>query len=132
MSTPYKILLVDDDKFLLDMYVMKFKQNGIEIKSAANGEGALKVLRDGFIPNILLLDLVMPGMDGLELLSNIRKEKLAPDAAAIILTNQNLAADIERSKKIGVDGYIVKASTIPSEVLEQVIRIYETLIKKSA
>jgi DNA-binding response OmpR family regulator len=118
-----KILLVDDDKFLLDMYAIKFSKAGYEVKTADSTEGGLKLIRDGYIPNVMLCDIVMPGMDGLDLVGAIRKENLAPGAVTIMLTNQGSSDDISRAKKLGVDGYIVKATTIPSEVLAEVERI---------
>ena len=123
--TPNKrILLIDDDKFLLDMYAMKFSKSGYEVKSADSTDTALKIVREGYNPDIMLADIVMPGMDGLELVGMIRKEKLIPKAAIIMLTNQGSSDDIARSQKLGVDGYIVKATTIPSEVLSEVEKMY--------
>jgi CheY-like chemotaxis protein len=81
------------------------------------------LLRDGYSPDVILADIVMPGMDGLELVGNIRKEKLAPTAALIMLTNQGASDDVARARKMNVDGYIVKATTIPSEVLAEVEKV---------
>lgn len=122
-SAVKKILLVDDDKFLLDMYAIKFSKAGYEVKTADSTDAGLKLVRDGYIPEVMLVDIVMPGMDGLELVSTIRKEKSVPSAVVIMLTNQGSSDDISRAKKLGVDGYIVKATTIPSEVLAEVERI---------
>lgn len=123
-----KILLVDDDKFLLDMYSLKFKKSGLEIDTSSSSQGALAKLQGGASYNIILLDIIMPGMDGLELLSKIKSEKLLPSATIIMLTNQ--ADDYEKAKNLGVDGYIIKATTIPSEVVEQVLEIYKNKNKK--
>ncbi len=117
------ILLVDDDTFLLDMYSVKFAKSGFEVKTAVGGEAALKILRDKFSPDVLVLDVVMPTMDGLQLLERIRKEKLAAKAIVIMLTNQSQSEDIDRATTLGVNGYIVKATTIPSEVLTEVMEI---------
>lgn len=118
-----KILLVDDDRFLLDMYAIKFSKAGYEVKTADSTDAGLKLIRDGYVPNILLSDIVMPGMDGLELVSVLHKERLAPDMTIIMLTNQGSSDDISRAKKLNVDGYVVKATTIPSEVLAEVEKI---------
>ncbi|MEK7641890.1 MAG: response regulator [Patescibacteria group bacterium] len=118
-----KILLVDDDRFLLDMYAIKFSKAGYEVKTADSTDSALKLIRDGYIPDVMLSDIVMPGMDGLELISAIRKERLAPAMTMIMLTNQGSSDDISRAKKLNVDGYVVKATTIPSEVLTEVEKI---------
>jgi len=123
ISTGKKILLVDDDSFLLDMYAMKFTKSGYEVKTADSTETGLKVMRDGYVPDIMLVDIVMPGDDGLEMVSIVRKDKLAPNAVIIMLTNQGSSDDVARSRKLNVDGYIVKATTIPSEVLSEVEKI---------
>lgn len=118
-----KILIVDDDEFLLHLYSEKFKKAGFEVEVITSSDKALEKLRAGFRPDVLLLDIVMPGMDGIELLSEIRKEKLAEPAAVIFLTNQSAHDDIERAKHLNIAGYIVKASSIPSEVLHEVQEI---------
>ena len=118
-----KILIVDDDKFILDLYVIKFSGAGYEVKTAESTDTGLKLIRAGYVPDVIMSDIVMPGMDGFELLAAIRKEKLAPSALMIMLTNQGTSDDISRAKKLNVDGYIVKATTIPSEVLAEVERI---------
>jgi two-component system alkaline phosphatase synthesis response regulator PhoP len=118
-----KILLIDDDRFLLDMYILKFKKSGLDIDTASNGTTALEKIKSGTEYDIILSDIIMPGMDGLELLKNIRNEKMLPNAIVIMLTNQ--ADDYEKAKALGVDGYIIKATTIPSEVVEKVLTIYK-------
>lgn len=125
-----KILFVDDDKFLLDMYALKFSKAGYDVKSADSTDVALKLLRDGLEPDIMLVDIVMPGMDGLDMVAMIRKERLVPKAMIIMLTNQSASDDVSRAQKLAVDGYIVKATTIPSEVLTEVEKIYAS--KKAA
>jgi CheY-like chemotaxis protein len=119
----YSILIVDDDKFLLDMYSTKFKNLGHSPSVATGGEDALSKLRGGLNPQIMVLDIIMPAMDGLELLATIRKENLAPESTIVMLTNETEPAKIEKAKSLGVAGYIVKATTIPSEVVEEVIKI---------
>lgn len=118
-----KVLLVDDDQFLLDMYAIKFSKAGYEVKTADATATALKLVKDGYVPDVILSDIVMPGMDGLELVATLRKENIVPNAVIIMLTNQGSSDDVARAKKLHVDGYIVKATTIPSEVLAQVEKI---------
>jgi len=125
-----KIFVVDDDKFLLDMYSLKFSKSGYMVEAADNGEDALKKFRGGTVPDVLLLDVIMPGLTGLETLESIRKENLIPTTTIIMLTNQNMPEDIDRAKKCNVDGYIVKAMAIPSEVLSEVERIHALKNKK--
>jgi CheY-like chemotaxis protein len=121
-----KILLVDDDKFLLDMYAIKFSKSGYEVRTADSTESALKAIHDGYNPDIILSDVVMPGIDGLEMINTFKKENLVPKATLILLTNQGSSDDIARAKKLDIDGYIVKAATIPSDVLKAVEKILLT------
>jgi CheY-like chemotaxis protein len=118
-----KVLLVDDDTFLLDMYAVKFKNQGYDVRTCDNAEAALKVLHDGYIPDALLVDMIMPGMDGIEFIGALRKENLAGKAVIVMLTNQGLPDDIVKAKKLNVDGYIIKATTIPSDVLRETEKI---------
>lgn len=119
----YKILIVDDDNFLIDMYALKFSETNFDVHTALGPDEALGKLREGLAPDILLLDVVMPKMDGFELLEAVNKEKLAPQAAKIILSNRGQQSDIERGKELGAAGYIVKASATPSEVIMHVLDI---------
>lgn len=125
-----KVLIVDDDKFLLGMYSLKFANNGYDVDTTVSSEVTLEKLRAGAKPDIILLDIIMPRMSGLELLKIMREEKLASEAVVVMLTNQSQSSDIEEAKRLNVEGYIVKAATIPSEVLGEVEKIYAA--KKSA
>ena len=107
------------------MYSLKFKKSGFEPDTAVGGAEALTKMREGAKPDIILLDLVMPAMNGLELLENIRKEKLAPQAMVIVLSNQNQPSDIERAKSLGIVSYITKASSVPSEIVTEVTKLVE-------
>jgi CheY-like chemotaxis protein len=123
MIEKQKIFIIDDDSFLLNMYSMKFEKSGFEAKIAASGEDALQILRDGYKPDVILMDLVMPITDGFSIYESIKKEKLAPKALTIMLTNQSILSDIERAKELGIHGFIVKATTIPSEVVTEVLEL---------
>ncbi len=118
-----KILIVDDDKFLLNMYTIKFQKDNFEVSTAADGSDAIAKLEGGLVPDAMVLDIVMPVMDGLEVLEKVRKEKFIPNAKILILSNQGQSSDIEKAKQLGINGYIVKATTIPSEVVAEVKRI---------
>jgi len=117
------IFLVDDDRFLLDMYSVKFQKSGLHVDVATGSNVALQKLREGYAPDIILLDIIMPTMDGIELLEIVRNEKLAPNATVVMLTNQ--ADDEDRAEAFGIDGFIVKAMTIPSEVVAIVLDLYK-------
>jgi two-component system, sensor histidine kinase ChiS len=118
-----KILIVDDDNFLLDMYALKFSQNNFEVYTASSGVQVVERLRTGFRPDIILLDIIMPEMDGFEMLEKINEENLSPDSVKVILSNKSEESDISRGSKLGVSGYIIKANSTPVEVINQVIDI---------
>lgn len=117
-DTPYTILLVDDDEFLIDMYSMKFSQAGHAVASARSGQEALdKLAEPNYTPDAVVMDLVMPQMDGFALLQNIKEKGLAQGAALIVLSNQSEQEDIDKAQELGAVGHIIKANAIPSEVL---------------
>ncbi len=122
----YKIYLVDDDRFLLDMYAVKFKAAGHDVTANQGGEELLKMIKEKGAPDAILLDIIMPGMDGFQVLEAIRKDNLVPATTkVIVLSNQGQDADIAKAKELGAAGYIVKASAIPSEVLTETINLIE-------
>ena len=120
-----KILIIDDDNFLLDMYAMKFKKEGFEVVAIPDAEAALAQLKDGTIkPKIVLFDLIMPKMDGLTFLQELYNQKIADKYVKIILSNQGQQTDVDTANKIGIEGYIIKALYTPSEVVKQVVEIF--------
>ncbi len=125
MASKLSVLLVDDDKFLLDMYKKKFEAKDVDVELAVGPEVALSLLRGGFEPDILMLDIIMPVMDGIEVLETIRKEGLVPNTSIIMLTNESDRDKIDRAKKMGIKGYIVKATSIPTEVVDEALKIAE-------
>ena len=124
----YRIFLVDDDRFLLDLYAVKFKNAGHTVGVFGGGEELITALKKegAKAPDAILLDLIMPGLSGFETLEIMRKNHLANGAKVIILTNQGRDSDIEKAKNLSADGYIIKASAIPSEVLAETVRTIES------
>ena len=119
----YKVLIIDDDRFLTDMYSHKFGKSGFDVIIAGNSEEALSILKGDFKPDVLLLDIILPGMTGIELLKRIREERLAPEAAVVVLSNQGSKENINEARNLDIDCYIIKATTIPSEVVEEVRKV---------
>ena len=124
MEKQKTILIVDDDKFLRSLYQAKFAKEGFVVEVAQSASEALQKIRDGLIPSVIIFDIIMPGIDGVAFVETLKREKLAPRAALVALTNQGQAdGNIEKVKSLGVDGYIVKASMIPSEVVAEVHKV---------
>lgn len=120
METQKTILIVDDDRFLLDMYALKFSKYNFNVATALGPVFALEKLRSGYSPDIMLLDIVMPVMDGFEFMEKVKEEKLAENTISIFLSNRGQPSDIARGEALGAAGYIVKASSTPTEVIERV------------
>ena len=121
-----KILLVDDDNFLRDMYTTKFVAHGHEVDVADGSAAVLSKLQQGISYDLAILDMVMPGTSGVELLKIIKDEFPKQVPCCIFLTNQGQEEDIREATEAGAVGYIVKAESIPSEVVKKV----EDIMKK--
>ncbi len=116
-----RICIIDDDPFLLDMYNLKFQQAGYEVVCFTDSTKSVEALRKDGEFEAILLDLVMPKMDGFEVLRIIREENLCSEhVVLVILSNQGQDKDIARAEEFSVDGYLIKANTLPSEVLQYV------------
>lgn len=124
-SNKYKILIIDDDEFLLDMYSIKFKELGYNVEIAFSGSDALEKIKKGLEPDVVLVDIVMPNMDGFEFLRQAKKENLLKKSKVVVLSNLGQEEDIKKGKELGADDYIVKAYFTPMEVTKKI----EALLK---
>ena len=116
------ILLVDDDAFLRDMYATKFNENGDEVTVAENGNEAFSIMHEKTF-DVVVMDMVMPGMNGLDLLKSIKAELSDCKSVFVVLSNQGEQTDIDAATEAGASGYIIKAKSIPSEVVTKVHEI---------
>ncbi len=119
-TTKGNVLFVDDDKFLADMYSMKFAAAGYTMQTCLSVAEALAALRAGFSPDAIVFDITMPERDGFSFLNELSQNHLAPGATLIALTNMSDPAEKTKAERLGVHRYIVKASMIPSEVVQAV------------
>jgi len=126
-DTRQSILLVDDDQFLLDLYARKFEMNGFAAVRAGSAIEALEKLRGGLTPVAIVFDIIMPEMDGYGFLTALKKDNIAPDAIKIALSNETEDGGVDRARELGADGYIAKASSVPSETVESVIKVMSDL-----
>lgn len=127
MEQRKKILIVDDDSFLVDMYALKFSKFNFSVTGALSAKEALDKIRSGFVPDIILIDVVMPEMDGFDFMEKMQEENLAKDSVKIILSNRGQQTDIVRGESLGAVGYVVKASSTPTEVIEKINEIINSL-----
>jgi len=110
-----KLLLVDDDAFLRDMYATKFTEAGDKVTVAKDGREALAILETESF-DAVVTDMILPGITGLDLVQSVTKK----GNVSIVLSNQGEQTDIDAALKAGAKGYIVKAESIPSEVVTKV------------
>ncbi len=117
-----KILLIEDDPFLLSMYTTKFELEGFSVRAAEDGEKGLKIANEE-LPDIILLDILMPKMNGFEVLENLKANPQTKEAPVILLTNLNQKNEIERGLSLGADDYLIKAHFMPSEVVDKIKKV---------
>lgn len=117
-----KILLAEDDQFILGMYSEKMRNLGFEVIVAEDGSEAVKLAKERK-PDIMLLDIVMPKMDGFEVLKAIKENEELKEIPVILLTNLGQKQSVEKGIKMGAADYIIKAHFTPSEVIDKVEQI---------
>lgn len=122
-----KVLIVEDDQAIAEMYQMKCELSGLAAKRAQNGLEALSIL-EGFTPDIILLDLQMPEMGGAEFLSHFRLKPQFSNVPVLILTNTGVEEAPASIWDNGISGFVVKANCTPSEVIN---KIKDTIAKNA-
>ncbi len=116
-----KIMIIEDDMFVMDIYQTKFSLEGFEVISAENGIEALKKIeKENVVPDLMLLDIVMPYMDGLEVLKRLKENKNVSGVPVILLTNLSQKEQVSRGLELGASDYLIKSHFTPSEVMEKV------------
>lgn len=120
-----KILIVEDEKALNEAYKLVLKREGHDIRVAMNGQEALKVFED-YKPDLMLLDLRMPKMGGLEVLEQLDAAKKHPQLKIIVFTNYDNQEEIDKAFKQGATSYILKAWSSPGDL----VRVVNTTLKK--
>ena len=118
----FRVLVVEDDKFLRDLMVQKIVKEGFEVIEAIDGEDGFKIAVEKQ-PHIILLDLILPGIDGFEVLQKIRQDEKIGDVPVVILSNLGQKDDIDKGKKLGATDYLIKAHNTPGEIVDKVKEI---------
>ncbi len=124
-TAPQKLaaMIVDDDSFLITLYKKKAEEEGLDLKTALSGDEAITILKEGFQPKVIALDMSMAGMTGLDILKEIKSHNLAPEAKVIFLSNTTDDVTVAEAKEFGVYKFIVKASLLPSQVIDELVKI---------
>lgn len=118
-----EILVVEDDKFLRDLLASKLRNAGYGVEEAIDGTEAMQKLEKGLRPRIIMLDLVLPGIDGFEVLQRIKKNSAYASIPVIVLSNLGQQEDVARAKSLGAVEYLIKAYFTPGEILEKIEKI---------
>ncbi len=124
-----KILIIEDDQVILDMYSVKFKESNYNVFTASLGLDGLKIAKKEK-PEIILLDVMMPQMDGYTVLRKLKEDKSTKNIPVILLTNLAQSEDREKGKKLGALDYLVKANFTPSQIEEKVSQVLEKVGKR--
>ena len=117
------IVLVEDDTFISGMYFTKLSSLGWQVEVVEDGEAAWERLQQDPLPDLILLDVVLPKKDGFEILEGIRKDDRLKPVPVILLTNLGQKPDVERGVKLGADDYIIKAHFTPTEVVDKIKKL---------
>ncbi|MBI3963657.1 MAG: response regulator [Candidatus Kerfeldbacteria bacterium] len=126
-ATGRAILLVEDDAFLAGMYVKKLELEGFAVLHAADGRQGLKLATQKK-PDLIMLDIILPKMDGYEVLMHLKDDPVTRSIPVLLLTNLGQREDVSRGLKLGAADYLIKAHFMPSEVIEKVKRVLATTI----
>jgi DNA-binding response OmpR family regulator len=119
-----QILLVEDDAFLVDIYTTKLNEEGFVVEVAKTGEEALKKL-EKIKPDLILLDIVLPGIDGWEILKKVKADPKLKNIQVVILSNLGRKEEVEKGINLGSVKYLVKANYTPTEVVEEIKLLFK-------
>ncbi len=119
-----KILIVEDDNFVAEVYFAKLSEMGYEIILAQNGKEGLTALENNKI-GLILLDILMPVMDGIEMLEEVKKRKEWENIPVILLTNVGEQESIRKVRELGVKNYLIKSHFTPAEVIEKIESVFK-------
>jgi CheY-like chemotaxis protein len=114
------IMIAEDDAFIGDIYEVKLKDAGYNVILANNGRDAIEKLEGGVKPNILLLDIVMPYMDGFDVLEALNKREEWKSIPVVLLTNLSQKDDVDRGMSLGAKDFLIKSHFTPTEVLNKI------------
>ena len=122
MATNKKILVIEDDSMIMDMYELRLGEAGYEVLKAKTGDEGLKQAKE-VKPDLILLDIIMPGLDGFGVLETLKKESATKEIPVLLLTNLAQEADQVKGKKLGALDYLVKADKTPFQIVEYINKL---------
>lgn len=114
-----RILIIEDDKFLRDLISQKLKKEGFGILEAVDGESGLRIVAEEH-PDLILLDLILPGLDGFEVLKRLKQNAGTASIPVIVLSNLGQKEDMDRARAAGAEDFMVKAHFTPGEIVSKI------------
>ncbi len=118
-ETKGKILIVEDDRYISKMYQLKLSLEGYTVVVAENGREGVDKIKE-FMPDIILLDILMPELDGFEVLNIVKNDEATKNIPILIMSNLGQEDHIQKGMSLGAIGYIVKSQYTPSKVVETI------------
>ena len=115
------VLIVEDDSMISSMYKTKLDASGFSVLTADNGADGLETAK-GEKPDLILLDVILPQLDGFSVLEELKKDEKTKNIPVIVLTNLGTEEDFDKGKKLGAVDYIVKANLTPADVIDKVTK----------
>ena len=114
-----KILIIEDDKFLRELIAKKLIKEGYEVDEAIDGEEGVKKVKE-ILPDVVLLDLILPGIDGFEVLKTIKEDDKTSTIPVVILSNLGQKDEVEKGLSLGAVDFLIKAHFTPEEIVEKI------------
>ncbi|MBI1957325.1 MAG: response regulator [Candidatus Niyogibacteria bacterium] len=125
-----KVLVIEDDQLMAGLLAEKLAKSDFDVRLAADGEAGMKELENppaGGLPDIILLDLILPGVSGFEILAKIKEDERTKAIPVVILSNLGSREEVEKGLKLGAESYLIKANVLIDEVVK---KIRDTVAKK--
>lgn len=126
LETKTKVLLIDDEKFVPDIYSVKFLKSGFDVFACGSVDEAISRLRDGYEAEVIIFDITMPDKNGYQFLEELAQLHLKKPCLKIALTNEGQVGEIQRTHELGADAHLIKARYTPLEVVD----VVSTMLKE--
>jgi CheY-like chemotaxis protein len=117
-----KILIIEDEEFLLDIYKKKFEGLGFIVIARTDGNNCLELVKKEKV-DLILLDIILPGKDGYQILEELKKDRQTSPIKVVVLSNLGQKEEIDKALKLGATDYVIKANLTPKELVEKVIKM---------
>jgi CheY-like chemotaxis protein len=117
-----KILIIEDEEILLDLLKKKLSALGYEVFTAKDGQKGLEAIRE-IVPDLILLDIIMPKMGGFEVMEKLREDEALKAIPVVVISNSGQPVELNRAKELGAKDWLIKTEFDPQEVIEKVVKL---------